>query len=250
MSRFHKDRWFPLVAVALAASALVGPFNAPPARAANRVSGVDVSHWNGAPNWLRARRSGVRFVIAKATDGRTFVDPAYARNKADAEQVGLYFTAYHYARPSATPGDARAQARHFVKTARLTAKNLVPALDLEQSGGLPPAALAHWVRAFLSEVRDRLGVQPMIYSSPSFWATHMANSTWFAENGYPLWVAHWGVPQPRVPAQRWAGFGWTMWQTTSDAHFEGFRGRVDHDVYAASSLSTMTIATSSERPSP
>ena len=81
----------------------------------------------------------------------------------------------------------------------------------------------------------------MIYSSPSFWNVHMGNSTWFASNGYRLWIAHWGVDAPRVPAQKWVGQGWTVWQTTSGAHVSGFNGRVDHDLCSAASLSLLRI---------
>ena len=237
-------KWPAVGVITFAVAVFAGPLGASPAQAAQRLSGVDVSHWNGAPNWRKAQASGVRFVIAKATDGRTFVDPMYARNKAEAESLGLAFTAYHYARPDSTPGDARAEADHFVKTAQLTGVDLIPALDLEQSGGLSPSALARWVHVWLMEVQAKLGVKPMIYSSPSFWSVHMGNSTWFAANGYRLWIAHWGVATPRVPAQEWVGLGWTVWQTTSGAHVSGFRGRVDHDLYSAGSLSQLRIRNS------
>ena len=237
----HGVRWPAVAVVVLALAVVAGPLGARPTLASELVSGVDVSHWNGAPNWRQAQASGVRFVIAKATDGRDFVDQTYARNKAEAEALGIAFTAYHFARPDSTPHDARAEADHFVATANLNGDDLIPALDLERSGGLSPPALRRWVRTWLAEVQVKLGVKPMIYSSPSFWNVHMGNSTWFAENGYLLWIAHWGVDTPRVPAQQWLGHGWTMWQTTSAAQVEGFPGRVDHDFYSARSLRALRI---------
>src|SRR3954468_15322880 len=133
-------------------AAFAGPMGASPALADAYITGVDVSHWNGAPDWRRAQASGVRFVIAKASQGRDFVDPTYARNKAQAEALGLKFTAYHYASPDRTWHDALAEARHFVRTAQLGGGNLVPALDLEQSGGLTATQLSRWVKAFVTEV--------------------------------------------------------------------------------------------------
>ena len=49
------------------------------------VTGVDVSMWNRLPDWGQAQAAGVRFVIAKASQGRTWVDP----NRKDVSYVDL-----------------------------------------------------------------------------------------------------------------------------------------------------------------
>ena len=36
--------------------------------------GIDVSHWQGRIAWHKVRNSGIRFAIAKATDGLRGVD--------------------------------------------------------------------------------------------------------------------------------------------------------------------------------
>ena len=62
----------------------------------------------------------------------------------------------------------------------------------------------------------------------------MANSQWFADNGYPvLWIAHWSPAAgvPTVPAGNWGGESWTFWQYTSDGIVPGIEGRVDLNVY-------------------
>jgi len=204
--------------------------------------GVDVSHWNGSPDWAAAQAAGVRFVIAKATEGTSWVDPKYASFKRAAESLGLAFTGYHYATPSSVRGDAVAQADNFVRASALGDSNLVPALDLEETGGLGTAQLTNWVKDYLAEVLAKTGVKPLIYTSPAFWNLKMGNSTWFADNGYRIWVAHWGVDAPRVPAQSWNGLGWTLWQFADDPALPGFSGKVDHDWYAGTSLKSMRIA--------
>jgi len=36
---------------------------------------------------------------------------------------------------------------------------------------------------------------------------------WLADAGYKtLWIAHWGVTSPTIPANNWGGHGWTFWQ--------------------------------------
>jgi lysozyme len=210
--------------------------------ASGYLTGVDVSHWNGSVAWRAARDGGVRFVIAKATEGLTINDQQYVRNKTKADRLGLAFTAYHFARPDGGAKDALREADHFVTIAALRGRHLLPALDLELTGGLSRSRLTDWVRAWLSRVESRLGVKPMIYTSPSFWQERMGDTRWFADNGYDvLWIAHWDVSAPRVPATNWSGFGWTFWQFTSCGRLPGFSGCVDVDRYNGTDLSRLTI---------
>jgi GH25 family lysozyme M1 (1,4-beta-N-acetylmuramidase) len=215
---------------------------APAATAAQAtLEGIDVSHWNGQPAWDQVKADGIKFVIAKASEGSDKRDPQYASNKQQVEALGLPFTAYHFARPDTTVGDAVAEADNFVDAAALTGRNLVPVLDLEDNGGLGKRKLVTWTRDWLNEVQVRLGVKATIYTSPAFWAGSMGNTPWFANNGYRLWVAHWGVNQPTVPAANWGGRGWTLWQYTSSGSVAGISGNVDRDRYAGTTLGPLKI---------
>ena len=205
------------------------------------LKGIDASHHNGTPDWAAAKADGVKFAIVKATEGQTFVDNRYAANRSQAASVGLPFTAYHFARPDKTANDAVLEANHFVATAKLTRNHLLPVLDLESTGGLGPRALRRWVKAWLLRVEQRLGVKAIIYTSPSFWVDRMGNSRWFAHNGYRLWVAHWHVAKPSVPAQNWGGRGWTLWQHDNCGSVAGFDGCVDLDRYAGTGLAPLRI---------
>lgn len=211
-----------------------------PARPGHQV-GIDVSHWQGRINWKRVRAAGVKFVFAKATEAQGFVDPQYARNRRRADAVGIRFSAYHFARPDRTYGDAVREADHFVRTADLRGHHLLPVLDLEWSGGLSRARLFKWTQAWVRRVEQRVGVKPMIYTSPSFWQTHMGNTAWFADNGYRVWIAHWFVDQPRVPAGNWSGRGWSYWQKSNCGRVAGIGGCVDVDLYRGTDLDRLTI---------
>lgn len=214
-----------------------------PASAATWTNGIDVSHWQGNINWSQVATTDVRFAIAKATEGQTFVDSEYADNKAGATANGIKFTGYHFARPDTTSGDARKEANHFVRTARLGPGNLIPALDLEVNGGLSVSALQSWVRQWLNRVSRSVGVKPMIYTSPSFWQTSMGDTTEFAERGYKvLWIAHWtSATGPTVPARNWGGHGWTFWQYTNCRSVAGISGCVDGDRYNGTDFARVTI---------
>jgi lysozyme len=233
-----------LALLTLAPPAIVSARHTPntATQAISYVEGIDVSSWQGKPRWRQVRDDGVQFVIAKASEGRTWADGQYARNHRLARKLGIPFTAYHFARPGRGAKDAIIEADNFVAAAQLRGGDLVPVLDLEDSGGLGVWRLRRWAKAWLQRVESRVGVKPMIYTSPMFWAKKMGDSKWFADNGYRLWVAHWGVDQPDVPAGNWGGNGWTMWQYDNCGTYAGINGCVDTDRFSGSDLSVLTIA--------
>src|SRR5436305_2689585 len=175
--------------------------------------------------------------MIKATESTTYVDPLSATNRAGAQAAGIWTGAYHFARPDAPAGDALAEADHFAASISLGRGDLIPALDLEQTGGLSVTALQTWVSTWLGEVTRKIGIRPMIYTSPYFWKTYMGDSRTLADAGYKtLWVAHWGVATPTVPASNWGGRGWTFWQYSDCGNVPGISGCVDLDRYNGTDL--------------
>jgi lysozyme len=200
-----------------------------PALAGAKVPGIDVSEYQGRIDWPTIASTRVRFVIIRATMGNRYRDGRYARNVAGATRNGLVVGAYHFAKPGSGRRDARAEADHFLRVARVTAGDLTPVLDIEETGGLSPRQLRMWARAWLERVHARTGVRAMIYSGSHFWRGSMRNTSWFARSGYPLWVAHWYVGAPDVPGRRWGGKGYTAWQWSAAGRIDGIRGAVDRD---------------------
>lgn len=217
------------VGAVYAASALFKAMPTTPTAPA-AVKGIDVSRWQGKIDFTKVQSSGVRFVIVKATEGRLYTDAAYARNKAAALSAKLAFTAYHFAHPDRTLGDARREADHFLAVAGLHHGMLAPVLDLETAGTLRGAALQRWVQTWLARVTVRLGVHPIIYTNPGFWRAYMGDSRWYADHGYTvLWIANWRVSAPGLPASGWGGHSWGIWQYSDCGHVSGISGCVDLD---------------------
>jgi GH25 family lysozyme M1 (1,4-beta-N-acetylmuramidase) len=214
--------------------------------ASAQVRGIDVSRWKGSIDWSLVAASGTRFAFAEASNGLR-ADWTYATNRSGAHAVGVAFGAFHYARPSgSTPqaviADAVAEASFFVSVARPQTGELTPVLDLERTGGLSAVSLRAWVAAWLDEVERRVGVRPTIYASPTFWRKAMADSGVFATEGSQLWVAHWRVRSPRVPAANWEAGGWTFWQWTNCSRVLGIRGCVDGDLFRGSGIADAVMA--------
>ncbi|HKN80592.1 MAG TPA: GH25 family lysozyme, partial [Actinomycetota bacterium] len=196
----------------------------------------------GTIDWSLVAASGTRFAFAKATEGRSFVDAMYATNKAGAALSGVVFGAYHFARPDSTANDAVIEADHFVDVAQPQPGDLIPVLDIERTGDLSQAQLTQWILAWLGRVSERIGVRPMVYTSPHGWATRTGDTTAVVDAGYTLlWVAHWGVTSPTVPGANWGGNGWTFWQYGNCGAIPGIDGCVDVDWYETGSFDPVTI---------
>jgi GH25 family lysozyme M1 (1,4-beta-N-acetylmuramidase) len=186
--------------------------------------GIDVSRWQHNPsiNWAKVKADGVTFAFIKATEGSFYTNSYYDADRAATKRVGIYRGAYHFARPS--KGSAARQARYFVARAgrHQGVGDLPPVLDLEARGRLGVRGLRTWTRTWLETVQNLTGRTPIIYTSPSFWEDNLGNSRAFAS--YPLWIAHYGVSQPRVPGG-WDR--WTFWQRRNTGRVNGISGPVD-----------------------
>lgn len=218
---------------------LAGPGQA--AASSPYVHGIDISHWQGSINWRAVGRTSVGFVFAKATQGRYSNDSRYTSNRAGAKSQGIAFGAYHYAEPDRSYHDAIAEANHFVRVASLHDGNVIPVLDLETTGGLTSSQLVSWTKTWVNRVARLTGRKPMIYTSAPFWKSHMGNSTWFASNGFRLWIASWGVSSPSEPASNWGGRGWSFWQYSGCGHVSGIGGCVDLNIAHGRNLSLVTF---------
>jgi lysozyme len=239
-------------ALALAASLL----GAGPAAAGEYIKGIDVSNHQGEIRWDEVP-DRIEFAFVKASEGRGsrgFIDPWYGRNRALAKEQGLMVGAYHFARPGGATRkkarrDARREARFFQAAATPEAGELLPALDLEVTGGLPEGRLIRWTRTYLRALGRLIPEEPMIYTSPSFWRTKMGNTDWFATHGYEvLWIAHWKTKRPDVPANNWSGHGWTFWQYTDNGSVLGIDGPVDMNKYRGTDFASVMLGDSGVDP--
>jgi lysozyme len=202
------------------------------------VDGIDVSYHQGSIDWQQVAANSKRFAFVRATAGTLTADSAYVANYWGAHDAGLAVGSYHFANPDLAPNDASNEAGWFLQNATIWSGDLRPVLDLEVSNGLDPGSLSVWAQTWLGQVSAATGVRPIIYTNKNFWATSMADTDWFARNGYPvLWIANWTTAtEPNVPAGNWAGNGWSFWQHSSAGAVPGISGPVDLDRFNGTSL--------------
>jgi lysozyme len=232
---------------------------ASPAMAAKAPLGVDVSRFQGKIKWKPAAKR-VRFAFVQASRGsgadcavapdRCGADEYYLRNVAKARaksvRVGPYHRMFANGETLAEAvADATAEADLFISMVEqgggVGPGDLRPALDVETPfGGLNATELRAWIGTWTERVDAALGAKPVIYTNNSSWQA-TGNTTDFAVAGHPLWVAHWGVPAPLVPAGSWAGNSWSVWQFSSSGHVKGISGRVDLNRLAAGGYGPISI---------
>jgi lysozyme len=235
--------WLVILFLAVGAAAPAAPWSS--AAATHGAIGIDVSRFDKGIGWTRVAASGIEFAFVAASRGsghdctvkpkRCGADPMYERNYTLARAAGIRVGAYHRGFAN---GDGRAEVREDARTeadlfvsqvGALRRGDLFPVLDAETPfGGLDPGELRLWVRTWLNRVGDELGRKPIVYTNLTSWRA-TGDTREFARRGHRLWVAHWQVSEPSVPAGNWNGRGWSVWQFTSSGRVKGIEGRVDMD---------------------
>ncbi|EEF61788.1 GH25 family lysozyme [Pedosphaera parvula] len=244
--------WMSLITASLALA-----FGAGHAQA-QRPLGIDVSSYQGAPNWSSVRGGGVVFAWAKATEGTTFNDADFVFNQNNGKAAGVLMGAYHFARPNqASPG---AEAGHFWNVAgafiQADGRTLMPTLDFEVFSGVVGAgSYSDWANQWCNIVRNdaagqNVSIRPVIYTSAcsacnfdgsvSQWIPWIANY-----NGQNLYSGNpWSAC---TSCERWGAGVWDCWQVSSSGAIPGISGNVDLDTFNGntSQLISVMLATSS-----
>lgn len=80
-------------------------------------SGIDVSVWQGEPDFQRAQQSGVQFVIARAGYGAGHADQQFARSAAECNRLGIPLGAYWFSY-ALSPEQAVQEARYCLEAVK------------------------------------------------------------------------------------------------------------------------------------
>ncbi|MBV9022998.1 MAG: hypothetical protein JO362_04150 [Streptomycetaceae bacterium] len=191
----------------------------PPAKS---LSGVDVSSYNGVIDWSQVANAGYSFGYARIGDG-LFPDPNFQANFAGMKAAGLKPGGYLFFEPAEDPHAQASAMLAALSTAHFAPGDLIPALDVETTGGLSPMALAASIQTAVNDIKTALGVTPVIYTAKGFWDSNVSLTDNF---GAPLWIANWGVPCPNTP-DAWST--WALWQYTDAGTVPGIPNTTNLD---------------------
>lgn len=205
------------------------------------MNGIDISSHQSD---LNIAQVPCDFIIIKATQGTTYVNPALRKHWKQACDCGKQIGLYHYA----SKGGAEAEAAFFVKTVRSISGigRAILILDWEKdsNANFPDPEYA---RKFLAAVYAATGVKPFIYMSKSVCREY----DWRAvAPTFPLWAAQYRNYNPTgYQITPWTDArGWGAWsaaliyQYSSRGRLSGYNGYLDLDIAYLSPTEWMVYA--------
>lgn len=190
------------------------------------LKGIDISNWQKG---LDLSKVACDFVIIKATEGKSYVDPSCDIFFQQALKLGKKIGIYHFANNS--DNSAEQEANWFITNTRGYIGKAIPVLDWEDSGHTGDVA---WALKWLQLVEEAYDCKPLIYMSESVVNANDWSSV--ANADYGLWVAKYrdnnadynynmsnAGSKPNV--KHW-GF-YAIWQWTSSGRLNGWNGNLD-----------------------
>ncbi len=147
--------------------------------------GIDLSRWQ--PGYDPMVRP-VDFVILKASEGSTWLDPKFDEHLAVCDAAGLLVGAYHYYR-SGIPW--RAQLDNFLRATQGKRLSKLLAIDYEYINNKLDASTDKELKAFYDALVQR-GYQPVIYTSHGEYMSMIARGAkWISDPSIGMWIARW-----------------------------------------------------------
>lgn len=183
--------------------------------------GIDVSSYQGQPDWVKVAASGQAFAWTKATEGTTYVNPDFAYNWQNIKANNMVRGAYHFARPDSN--SAKSEVDFFLNTVGSLQPTDLIALDLENGTG----DLSSWCLEWLTYCASKIGFNPWLYSGVWFLQPHGCLDQ-PAIGQFPLWLSGYVQNMPAVPAD-WHVL--SMWQFTDKAIVPGISTPVDQSYF-------------------
>ena len=172
---------------------------------------IDVSRWQGQPDWVALKNAGVVDATIRATMGATGVDSEYARNWRESVRAGIQRRGiYHYV---VTTHSAPAQVNNILQTTGGDFGNMPLVLDCERTaaeklaGNFPKNAYTGLVRQMLDILTPI--VPTRIYTSANEWQEMTTLPSW--AEGIVDWIAHYSttISAPALPP---GVTTWRRWQ--------------------------------------
>ena len=193
------------------------------------LKGIDISnHQRG----MDLSKVNADFIIIKATEGKSYVDPSCDTFFQQALNLGKKLGVYHFANNS--DNTAEEEANWFIENTKGYIGKAIPILDWEDNVKSDVA----WAKEWLDRVAEAYGCKPLIYMSESTVNSYDWSSV--ANANYGLWVAKYRDKEAdynydmsnagKSPAVNYWKF-YALWQWTDAGRLDGYNGPLDCDVF-------------------
>lgn len=204
------------------------------------IYGVDVSYWQGLPDWRQVYNAGIRFAFSKVSQGVGYVNSTWAHNRAGMETLTAFVPGgYHFLESGPDPAE---QARHFLAAAGDLTGWMV-ALDVEKivdaNGKVVSKPTAAQAKAWVTEFKKHTAGHKVAGYFPRWYWEEVGRPDLSFFDG--LWNSRYvsGSASPatlydRVQNAWWDPYGGenvTLLQFSNAGTVPGISGRCDVDAY-------------------
>lgn len=190
------------------------------------IKGIDVSSYQGKPNWKKAKESGIKYAILRIHQ-RNGIDSSFEYNYAECKKNNIPIGGYKFSYAT-TVAQAEKEAEDTLKVLNGRKLDYPLFYDLEWSTqrSLGSAMIEKITLAFLNKVK-KAGYKVGIYCNVD-WYNNVLTSKLKA---YDIWLSRYpyndtGVIQERLRPS--VGIGW---QYSSKGNVPGIPGNVDMNVF-------------------
>lgn len=202
------------------------------------MNGIDISSYQAE---LNAGIVPSDFVFIKATEGTKYINPTWKEQAGQVTQANKLLGFYHFA----SIGNPIAEADFFISVVKDYIGKAVLVLDFEAG------AINAWgnvgARQFLNRVKEKTGINPMIYMSAE--VTRQFNWS-IASGNNALWVAQYASMSPTgYQSAPWAdGKGYGAWssaaihQYSSSGSLANWDGHLDLNLAYINATQWKTLA--------
>lgn len=190
------------------------------------LKGIDVSSWQGKPDWPKVSNSGVKFAILRIHQ-KSGVDTSFEHNYKGCKSNGILIGGYKYSY-ALTSAQAIEEAENVISVLGGRGLDFPVFYDLEwsQQRSLGKQAIENIAVAFLTRIK-KAGYKVGIYCNLDWYNNVLTD----ALKQYDCWIARYPASDNGSVQERLRPNVGVGWQYSSKGKVSGISGNVDMDVF-------------------
>nr|DAK54722.1 MAG TPA: PlyB like endolysin [Bacteriophage sp.] len=190
------------------------------------LKGIDVSSWQGKPDWPKVSNSGTKFAILRIHQ-KSGTDASFEHNYKGCKSNGILIGGYKYSY-ALTPAQAIDEAENVISVLGGRGLDFPVFYDLEwsQQRSLGKQAIENIAVAFLTRIK-KAGYKVGIYCNLDWYNNVLSD----ALKQYDCWIARYPANDNGSVQERLRPTVGVGWQYSSKGKVPGISGNVDMDVF-------------------
>lgn len=193
--------------------------------------GIDVSTYQGQPDWAKVKASGVDFAFIRAGYGKNNIDQRCSYNGTNTKANGVtphfYWFSYAYSKDMVVN-----EANYLIAEAKKYTSNCMLAWDFEYDSmnyannkgvTVSKSTLTNWAVAFCQTVQAA-GFTPVIYANEDYVRNYIDINSVISQTGAKLWFARYSSTIGNYGSNAY------IWQHSSTGSVPGISGNVDMNI--------------------